>query len=204
MEETVENILSILREYKKRLTATCESIDSVTNSVGAILDRFYKKDSVYKKKIEKLSNDTNTVKNTIFMFPKNSLGQNDYIESYKKETESLIDNMILEIERFGLPTTQDIKVDKSINVTNTLNQNQQQTQNINLKFVLEVLRNELSGRQFKEIENIVTQENDPEIAKPKIIEKLNSFGASMLSSMLANILTNPAIWSLFLQNIVGG
>ena len=37
--------------------------------------------------------------------------------------------------------------------------------------------------------------NDLQKARPGIIEKLKSFGADVASNIVANLLTNPAIWS---------
>ena len=36
--------------------------------------------------------------------------------------------------------------------------------------------------------------NDLQKARPGIIEKLKSFGADVVSNIVANLLTNPAIW----------
>ncbi len=50
--------------------------------------------------------------------------------------------------------------------------------------------------QLKELKAVVAEaDNDLEKARPSIIEKLKSFGTDVVSNIVANVLTNPAIWS---------
>jgi len=199
MGREMENIKNKLLKDKNRLIPTIDSIDTVTISVGAIIDRFYSNQSTFKTTIKSINDRTKVFKYWLSEFTTHG----DSLKSLEQETINLIDNIISEIEYLGLPSTQDKKIDKSIKIKNVLYQNQEQSQNVNLNFVIEAIRNELTGKQFKEIENIIQQEPNIEKAKPKIIEKLNSFGENLLSSMLANVLTNPAIWSLFFDKMVG-
>lgn len=74
-------------------------------------------------------------------------------------------------------------------------QNQDQHQKIILKIFLEAISDEITGKQKKELQAIVKEEADPEKAKSKIVEKLKSFGSDVLSNIVSNIITNPAIWS---------
>ena len=41
------------------------------------------------------------------------------------------------------------------------------------------------------------EKGDLEKAKPKLIDKIKSFGENVASNILANIITNPTIWSCF-------
>lgn len=83
----------------------------------------------------------------------------------------------------------------------TLNvvQNQSQSQNIEINIFLESIKDELTGKQFKELKEIAKEEQDPEKAKSSILEKVKSFGADVLSSILCNIITSPNIWTGFMQ-----
>ena len=46
------------------------------------------------------------------------------------------------------------------------------------------------------LKQVVDEEKgDLEKAKPKVIDKIKSFGENVASNILANIITNPAIWS---------
>ena len=82
------------------------------------------------------------------------------------------------------------------NMTNTNTQSQQQSQQQTIDILIKSLEEELSVSQLKEIRQLVREENgDLEKAKPKVIEKLKSFGEGLISNILANIITNPSIWS---------
>ena len=62
---------------------------------------------------------------------------------------------------------------------------------------LDAIKNELTGRQIKELKDVVAQAgNNLQKAKPQIIDKLKSFGENVLSNIMATILTNSTIWSL--------
>ncbi len=86
-----------------------------------------------------------------------------------------------------------INVTTNINNTNSQTQNQQQA--LAVELFLEAIKDDLTGRQIKELKEVVSEaDNDLEKARPGIIEKLKSFGTDVVSNIVANILTNPAIW----------
>ena len=60
----------------------------------------------------------------------------------------------------------------------------------------EAIKDDLTGRQIKELKQIVEDENgDMKKARPKIVDKLLSFGKDVASNIVANLLTNPSIWN---------
>ena len=77
---------------------------------------------------------------------------------------------------------------------NSQYQNQEQIQSIAINFFIEAIKEELNGRQIKEIKDIFTNEPDSQKAKIKLLDRIKSFGSDVASNVLANILTNPAIW----------
>lgn len=80
-----------------------------------------------------------------------------------------------------------------VNVTNNNSQSQNQEQSIIVQQILDAFRDELTGRQLKELESIIAKaENDLHKAKPNIIAKLMEFGGNVASNILATILTNSA------------
>lgn len=84
--------------------------------------------------------------------------------------------------------------DKSINVNTNINNSNIQSMVIDI--FIEAIKDDLTGRQIKELKQIVEEENDDiEKAKPKLIEKLMSFGKDVASNIVANLLTNPSIWN---------
>lgn len=80
-------------------------------------------------------------------------------------------------------------------VTVNVTQTQTQTQSIAVEIFLESIKDEIPGKQFKELKAIAAEEQDPVKARSKIFDKVKSFGGDVLSNIVANIITNPAIWS---------
>lgn len=81
----------------------------------------------------------------------------------------------------------------TINVTQT--QTQTQSQNIAIEIFLEAIKDEIPEKHFKEIQAIAVEEKDPAKAKSRILDKVKGFGSDVLSNIVANIITNPTIWS---------
>jgi hypothetical protein len=84
-----------------------------------------------------------------------------------------------------------INISNNINNTNTQSQSQQQ----GIKILIKSLEDELSVSQLKALKQIIEKEGDLKKAKPELIDKIKSFGKDVASNILANIITNPAIWS---------
>lgn len=90
--------------------------------------------------------------------------------------------------------TEPITINNTINNSNR--QSQSQEQSIAINMFLEAIKDNLTGKQVKEIKEILTEAaNDKEQARKSIIEKLKSFGSDVASNIVANIITNPMIWS---------
>ena len=89
----------------------------------------------------------------------------------------------------------DNKGDMKMNIN--INNSQSQNQSLEINLFLDAIKNELTGRQIKELKDVVAQAgNNLQKAKPQIIDKLKSFGENVLSNIMATILTNSTIWSL--------
>ena len=81
-----------------------------------------------------------------------------------------------------------------VNVSNNNSQSQNQEQSMVVQQFLDAFRDELTGRQLKELRSVIAEsDNDLHKAKPKIIDKLMEFGGNVASNILATILTNSAI-----------
>ncbi|MBR3938744.1 MAG: peptide chain release factor 1 [Bacteroidales bacterium] len=81
------------------------------------------------------------------------------------------------------------------NINNTNNQSQSQEQSLAVELFLDAIKNDLTGRQIKELKEVVAEaDNDFQKARPSIVAKLKEFGADVASNIIANILTNPIIW----------
>lgn len=78
-------------------------------------------------------------------------------------------------------------IDKSINVHVSQNQSQRQSQS--LDFFMDLIKDELTGKQYKEIKEIIETEPNPALAKTKLVDKIKSFGIDVASNIISNIIT---------------
>lgn len=77
----------------------------------------------------------------------------------------------------------------NIVINNTQNQSQQQSLVVDV--FKESVSDELTGKQMKEL--IAALQDDKDNKEGTITEKLKSFGLDTLSSIISNIVTNPAV-----------
>ena len=83
----------------------------------------------------------------------------------------------------------------NITITNTNSQSQNQEQSLAVQLFIEAIKDDLTGRQIKELKAVVAEaDNDLQKARPGILAKLAEFGSDVTSNIVANILTNPMIW----------
>ena len=75
-------------------------------------------------------------------------------------------------------------------ITNSNTQSQQQEQTVDI--FIEAIADELTGKQLKDLKAALADEKSGK--KGSLLEKIKSFGMDTLSNILANIVTNPAIW----------
>lgn len=96
------------------------------------------------------------------------------------------------------PNKQDkeqVPVNVTTNINNSNSQTQNQQQSFAIELFLEAIKDDLTGRQIKELKAVVAEaDNNLQKARPGIIEKLKSFGTDVASNIVANLLTNPEIW----------
>jgi hypothetical protein len=78
----------------------------------------------------------------------------------------------------------------------TINNTQNNVQSIVFNLIIESVKDEITGKELKELKKLLKEfEAEPQKTKPKLIDKIKSFGTDVLSNMIANILTNPSIYS---------
>lgn len=89
------------------------------------------------------------------------------------------------------------EVGEGVNITinNTNSQSQNQEQSLAVELFIEAIKDDLTGRQIKELKSVVAEaDNDLQKVRPGILTKLKEFGADVASNIVANLLTNPVIW----------
>ena len=127
----------------------------------------------------------------------------DFVRTSKEDLEPQQQQKLLAIlEAFleypeVVEKTKSSKFTKGINIHNNISNINTQSQQQSIEILVKVLENQFSVSQLKEILQVVEEEKgDLEKAKPKLIDKIKSFGENVASNILANIITNPAIWAL--------
>lgn len=185
----IPEIKKHLFDIKNSQIADRNVLDKNISALSSIVERYYSKESPYQERVKYFTQ-------AISMFKLHKREDNPLYgitsATIMAEMNNVIDNIIREFDNLGL-AEKDFKIDKSIKINNTLNQ----TQVVEFNLFVEIIKDELTGRQIKEIKDIVEDESNQEVKKTKIIEKLKSFGGDILSNIIANIITNPNIYSNF-------
>ena len=118
------------------------------------------------------------------------MGGGNNLEKCKTKAYGLAQSFIDELELLGLPEIPSSDSPDKINITISQNQNVQ----IDLDLLLGPLRDELTGKQLKEVQEIISSSDPKDQKKKKISDLLISFGSDVVSNILANILANPQIF----------
>ena len=149
--------------------------------------RVYGNDSIQEQQIKNVFFETYTT----YYTARQNFGGGNNSELCQKQASEIINGFITDLSTFGLP--QERIMEKSNGIHISVNQNQHQT--IKLKIIFDSIKDELNGKQVKEVEEILNEALPSESKKVKLIEKLKSFGSDIVTNIVANILTNPAIYS---------
>lgn len=195
MDELKENIIAILEQKRGYVDEDRDILANVIISVQNILERYYTKDNAFVKQAEVLHQFVTALQTS----------KKDQYPLYTRcntidiaaDLKALIDAIKDEISTLGLPSLSKDKVSKGIQITNNVSQsqNQSQEQNVIINILLEAVKDELNGKQRKELLTIAENAKDPQEARKGILEKLKEFGADVSASIVANILTNPSVWA---------
>jgi len=122
--------------------------------------------------------------------PSNMSGGGNNGKHCEKQANEIINSFISDLETFGLP--EPIPQEKNSGINISVNQSQNQTVNVNV--IWEAIKEELTGKQLKEVEEIINDSDEPDSKKRRIFDKLKSFGTDVASNIIAGLLTNPAIY----------
>jgi hypothetical protein len=190
MENQAQKILELINGTIKELPEMNRNkVFDATNTLDSILIRNYDKAVNYKQEVKTIQQNLGILISS--NSDTNIMGWN--LQEIKGWLEGLLNSIKKEIEFIGLPSSKDVKIDKSVNINVT--QNQQQSLNQNIQLFLDSIKNDLTGRQYNELVSVARSEKSPEKAKVKIIQKLEDFGLNVCASIIANIITNPTIWA---------
>lgn len=123
-----------------------------------IIERLsWNKDSSYVKDFSKIS----FMPGVFISWMPDSVFREAFVK-WIKSAECTLDDMISEFETFWIPENEQAnkQTKSSINIVNTLNQNQ--TINVDIKTIF---KDELTGKQFQELENILKEKDKSKLKK---------------------------------------
>jgi hypothetical protein len=184
-----KELIELIEQHQNTLTdKNRDDFYESTTAILSICQRFYNKESAFQKDLEYVRGQLG-----LMMMMKSDKGQMGMtLEKLKEFYNRLLNSIISEVKSVGFPSKNDFKVDKSVNVN--VHQNQSQTMEIN--FVVDAIKDELTGKQLKELKEIIKSEPDPKKAKSKTLEKIKEFGINVTSGIVSSIISNPTIWTM--------
>lgn len=194
-EEQTQGLISLLKDIKARVDDDKVNLKNVVLQLNGLLERFYDSSDTQLATADKLKRYILILERK--KCDKLSSEPRCNIPNIAEDTRTLCDTIISEVKALGLPTRNNVN-DKSVNVNTTVTQNQEQNQsqevNLAIKILLDALKDDLTGKQRKELLAIAKEADSPEEAHKGILEKLKDFGSNVSASIVANIITNPEVW----------
>ena len=193
-EEQAQGLILLLSDIKVEVVEDIVILKNVVLRLNGVLERFYDHQDTQLSTADKL-------KRHILILERRKcesiLGEpRCNIHDIAEDTKTLCDSIIAEVKALGIPIWK--AADKSVNVSTTVTQSQEQKQNqrqdVVIRILLEAAKDELTGRQRKELLAIAGEIKDPMDARKGILPKLKEFGEDVTANIVANILTNPLVW----------
>lgn len=194
-EEQEKGLINLLNDIKAKIVEDKVNLKNALVQLNGVLERFYDYQDTQLSTADKL-------KRSILILEKKkcdslSLEPRCNVHDIAEDTRTLCDTIIAEIKALGIPTRKGAN-DKSVNVNTTVTQNQEQRQsqqqNVIVKILLEAAKDELTGKQRKELLAIAEETIEPQEARKSVFAKLKEFGGDVAANIVANILTNPQVW----------
>jgi hypothetical protein len=177
----IEKQIELIKNQILKLDSSDFDLKAWKGSSILILDRIFGSDFQGLQTIENIKYSSGGV------YTGNSSTSWNNMVSCKKIGKEILETCITELETFGI--REKIQPNSS-----GININLTQNQSVNINLLVSALEDELTVSQMREVNEIMqSQENSTE-KKSKILEKIKSFGTDVATNILANILTNPAIW----------
>lgn len=183
----VEKFIEAFKEIANPQIRNGEELKAWQGKAINIIVRVYGENSIQEQQIINVQFQTYS---SIHVNGKTFGGGNNSSQCEKQAFE-VINGFISDLTTFGLPAQRVVEKTSGINIS--VNQHQHQT--VELRLILDSIKDELTGKQIKEIEDVLKENESPENKKTKLVQKLKSFGSDIASNIVANILTNPNLFS---------
>ncbi len=193
MDDISENFIALLEQKKAAVKDDRDILANVLKSIQSVLERYYGNERTFVKQAIALNQYAvllqRTKKDHVPMQPRCST------KEIAEDTISLIESVIEEVKTIGLPLVASKAASREITINNTQSQTQNQKQNMIIEVFLDAIKDELNGRQRKELLAIAEDAENPKEVHSRIVEKLKEFGIDISANIVANVLTNPSVWS---------
>jgi hypothetical protein len=123
-------------------------------------------------------------------------GNGDRTPTAKREAQEYLENIIKDLENFGVPVSIKPSEDKSVklHVNQSSNQTQTTSVSVGIELIFDVIKGELRNSEIEQLKEILDSKEDVKTKKKNFIEKIKSFGSDVSSNILANLLTNPQVY----------
>ena len=197
-EEQTQGLINLLNDIKASVVEDKVNLKNSLVQLNGVLERFYDYQDTQLSTADKL-------KRSILILEKKkcdslSAEPRCNVHDIAEDTKTLCDTIIAEVKALGIHTRRTAN-DKSVNVNTTVTQSQEQhqsqQQDVIVKILLEAAKDELTGKQRKELRAIAEETLAPQEVRKSIFAKLKEFGGDVAANIVANIITNPQVW----QNI---
>lgn len=194
-EEQARGLVSLLNDIKAKVDEDKVNLKNAVVQLNGALERFYDLSDTQLSTADKL-------KRYILILERKkcdsiSSDPRCNVHDIAEDTKTLINSVVAEVYALGLPVKKNVN-DKPVNVNTTVTQSQEQHQNqqqdVIVKILLEAAKDELNGKQRRELLEIAENTIDPKEAQKRIFTKLKNFGEDVAANIVANIMTNPQVW----------
>lgn len=190
-EEQAQGLIALLNDIKTKVDEDRVNLKNIVVQLNGILERFYDPQDTQLSTAAKLKSYVNILEKSKGA-PFTSEPRCN-VRDVAEDIITLVDSVVAEVKALGIPTRK-TAYDKSVNVNTSVTQNQEQHQDVIVKVLLDAAKDELTGKQRKELLAIAEEIKDPREAQKSILAKLKGFGEDVAANIVANILTNPLIW----------
>lgn len=182
----IEKYITALTDIQNTKILNAYELKSWQGKAINIVSRIYGNDSKQEEQIKNVhfkSYSSGSINGTSF-------GGGNNAKECSIQASEIINGFISDLTNFGLPENKKPEITNGINIS----VNQNQNQSVQIHFIWESIKDELTGKQIRELEEVINEDLPAENKKGKVIEKLKSFGGDILTNIIANILTNPNIF----------
>ena len=192
-EEQAQSLIALLNDLKTKIDEDKVNLKNLILQLNGLLERFYDPQNTHLSTADKLK------KNILFLEKKKcdsiSFDPICNVHNIAEDMKSLIDTIVVEIKALGIPIRTTVS-DKSVNVNNNITQNQSQEQTQGVYLLANLLKNSLAPYQLEELKQVAKADIPTTEKRKSLMDKILSFGSNVGASVLANILTNPTIYSI--------